>query len=125
MNREYNLELGETRKQAMRIIVTIALIAVTAVIAFPQSGTEDVDQAITDYTQALRLDPNYAEAYNNRGVAYKGKGEYDNRKKIQNYAEMPFILKNKRIGVEATVNGKKGEFVFDTGSTESIGANYL
>jgi tetratricopeptide (TPR) repeat protein len=35
------------------------------------------DRAIADYTQALRLDPNIALAYNNRGMAYAGKGDYD------------------------------------------------
>jgi hypothetical protein len=37
----------------------------------------------------------------------------------RNKVEIPFVLKNSRIGVEATVNGKKGMFLFDTGSTES------
>jgi hypothetical protein len=36
-----------------------------------------------------------------------------------NYVEIPFVLRNKRITVEAIVNGKRGRFVFDTGSTES------
>jgi len=30
----------------------------------------DHDQAIADYTQAIRLDPKYAVAYNNRAYAY-------------------------------------------------------
>jgi tetratricopeptide (TPR) repeat protein len=37
----------------------------------------DYDRAIEEYTQAIRLDPNYAAAYNNRGWAYNGKGDYD------------------------------------------------
>ncbi|MDR0760718.1 MAG: hypothetical protein LBF74_11530, partial [Treponema sp.] len=35
------------------------------------------------------------------------------------YAEIPFTIENKRIVVEAVANGKKGRFVFDTGTTES------
>ena len=35
------------------------------------------------------------------------------------YLEIPFELINHRIIVEAIINGKKGRFVFDTGSTES------
>ena len=35
------------------------------------------DQTITDYTMALKIDPRYAEAYSNRGVAYGRKGQYD------------------------------------------------
>jgi tetratricopeptide (TPR) repeat protein len=35
------------------------------------------DRAIADYTQAIRLDPNFAEAYNARGNAYHHKKDYD------------------------------------------------
>src|SRR5262249_1166922 len=34
---------------------------------------EDYDRAIMDYTEAIRLDPNSASAYNNRGLAYQDK----------------------------------------------------
>ena len=37
----------------------------------------EVDRAIGDYTKAINLKPNYANAYNNRGVAYYGKGDYE------------------------------------------------
>jgi len=30
----------------------------------------NLDQAITDYTRALELNPRFASAYNNRGAAY-------------------------------------------------------
>jgi tetratricopeptide (TPR) repeat protein len=46
------------------------------------AGTEEITarqppeaQAIADYTEAIRLDPKYALAYNNRGNAYEKKGE--------------------------------------------------
>jgi len=35
------------------------------------------DKAISDYTEAIRLNPNYANAYYNRGVAYGNKRDYD------------------------------------------------
>jgi tetratricopeptide (TPR) repeat protein len=35
------------------------------------------DRAIEDYNATLRLDPNYAFAYYNRGIAYYDKGMYD------------------------------------------------
>ena len=35
------------------------------------------DEAIKDYTEAIRLDPNYAWAYNNRGNVYYSKKDYD------------------------------------------------
>jgi len=37
----------------------------------------DLDHAIVDYDQAIRLDPNYAPAFSNRGHAYRHKGNYD------------------------------------------------
>ena len=44
-------------------------------IAYPPQG--DLDRAIADYDQAIRLDPNNASAYNNRGIAGFQKGDYD------------------------------------------------
>jgi Flp pilus assembly protein TadD len=35
------------------------------------------DHAIADYTEAIRLDPKNAVAYNNRGLAYRAKGDND------------------------------------------------
>ncbi len=35
------------------------------------------DRAIDDFNQALKLKPNYAQAYHNRGVAYLAKGDKD------------------------------------------------
>ena len=37
----------------------------------------DTDRALddADYTQAIRLDPQYAEAYHNRGLAYAARGD--------------------------------------------------
>ena len=35
------------------------------------------DQAISDFTKAIEIDPGYAKARNNRGIAYLGKGQYD------------------------------------------------
>jgi len=35
----------------------------------------DDEQAIADYDQAIALQPDYAEAYNNRGIAYGAKGD--------------------------------------------------
>lgn len=38
----------------------------------------DFDNAITDYTNAIELDPEYADAYNHRGIAYLSNGDIDN-----------------------------------------------
>jgi len=38
---------------------------------------DDYDKAIADYTQAIRLDPDYSRPYANRGNAYACKKDYD------------------------------------------------
>lgn len=43
----------------------------------------DLDRKIELYTKAIELNPNDAEAYNNRGCAYDDKGEFD--KAIKDY----------------------------------------
>jgi tetratricopeptide (TPR) repeat protein len=37
----------------------------------------DIDGAISDYDQALRLDPDFARAYNGRGLAKYDEGSLD------------------------------------------------
>src|SRR5262249_49984855 len=37
----------------------------------------DVDRAIADYDAAIRINPKYAFAYGNRGVAWRSKGDLD------------------------------------------------
>lgn len=51
-------------------------------ITFVNRGIEwydkrDYDRAIADYSEAIRLNPQYAGAYANRGNAWKNKGDYD------------------------------------------------
>ena len=36
---------------------------------------KDYDRAIADYDAALSLDPKFQRAYNNRGAAWRGKGD--------------------------------------------------
>ena len=43
-----------------------------------------VEIAVETYSYAIKLQPNFAEAYNNRGIAYKEKGNNFNRA-IQEY----------------------------------------
>jgi tetratricopeptide (TPR) repeat protein len=46
----------------------------------------DLDQAIADYTEAIRRDPQDTTAYYNRGNAYRCKGEFDHA--IADYTEV-------------------------------------
>jgi tetratricopeptide (TPR) repeat protein len=48
-------------------------------------GKDDFNKAIADFTEAIRLKPDCAEAYYCRGIAYAGKGEND--KAEADYAE--------------------------------------
>ena len=41
------------------------------------SGVHQYDRAIADYTVAIELRPDYAEAYNDRGFAYYLKGDFE------------------------------------------------
>jgi len=45
----------------------------------------DVDEQLRFYTEAIRLKPDYAEAYTNRGVARRAKGDVDGA--LQDYTE--------------------------------------
>src|SRR5919202_3517719 len=40
-------------------------------------AAEQYDRAIADLSEAVRLAPDYAEAFNNRGIAHIRKGAYD------------------------------------------------
>ena len=72
------------------VILLIAFIGIAAA-AFAQSreakeyfdqgrlafNAKDYDQAIKEFNVAIRLDSNYADAYNGRGAAYSNKRDYD------------------------------------------------
>jgi len=45
----------------------------------------DIDLAIQEYSQAIKLNGKFASAYNNRGVAYDRKGDYE--RAIQDYEQ--------------------------------------
>jgi len=43
-------------------------------VAYASKGQHD--QAISEFTKALEINPRYAPAYSSRGVAYTAKGQY-------------------------------------------------
>jgi uncharacterized protein (TIGR02145 family) len=90
------------RRHLMRITKTIlALLCLAAAafandaVAYHNKGMEsfnkkDYDQAISDFTQAIRLNPKFAGSYTVRGLSYQMKGQYysdikDYQSALQNY----------------------------------------
>lgn len=55
---------------------------------------KDYDQAIADYTQAIALKADFAEAYNNRGLAYALKGKDQMANAIVDYSQAIQIRSN-------------------------------
>ena len=51
--------------------------APTSIAATLMRARANTTPAIKDYDQAIKLDPDYAGAYNSRGYARSGKGDYD------------------------------------------------
>jgi len=47
------------------------------------------EKAIEDYTEVIRIDPNYADAYTNRGFAYYIRGQYE--KAVQDYDQAVWL----------------------------------
>jgi tetratricopeptide (TPR) repeat protein len=81
---------------AFKILIAVC---VTAVFAFGAGSAAkeafdrglaahkqgNTQEAIAQFTQAIKLDPNYTDAYNNRGNAYYDLDDYD--KAIADYAQ--------------------------------------
>ena len=44
---------------------------------FARASRGNLEEAIADYTEALRLDPRYAAAYQNRSATYRQQGKLD------------------------------------------------
>jgi hypothetical protein len=68
-------------KQPGKTVAPAATIAGEAKAAFARGSAhynkEDYDKAINDYSKAIRLDPDFAMAYNNRGAAYDARKQHD------------------------------------------------
>jgi uncharacterized protein (TIGR02145 family) len=106
----------------MRITTTIlALLCLAAAsfandaVTYHNKGMEsfekkDYDQAISDFTQAIRLNPNSFKAYTMRGLAYQQKGDYD--KAIAEYTQAIRLNPNfgAAYGSRGLVYALKGQY---------------
>ena len=45
-------------------------------MGLPMLTQGNLPQAISDYTKAIEINPNYAEAYNTRGFVYGNQGNF-------------------------------------------------
>ncbi len=75
-----------------------------------EAKQKEYEKSIGHYTQAIQLNPNDADAYNNRGVAYSGKGDFDRAiddfdKTIQLNSDPADAYNNRGVAY-----GKKGDF---------------
>jgi lipoprotein NlpI len=73
-------------------------------------GKGDLDHAIGDYHEAIRLDPSKAMYYNNRAIAYRAKGELD--RAIADY-DLAIRLDPKHVHAyhnRANIHFERGEF---------------
>ena len=70
----------------------------------------NLDGAIESYNKAIKLKPDYAEAYNNRGTAWEGKKEYD--KALKDYDKAIELEPNYAVAYYNRGNtwGEKGEY---------------
>ena len=71
-------------------LALFALFSATPIPAMPEPTAEasykwgtartekgDLDGALTDYDEAIRLDPDSIDAYHNRGIAHMNQGAYE------------------------------------------------
>jgi hypothetical protein len=77
------------RNDLKEVLRCAVLAAMTADTAFAQNGTGGVDQDIATYTEEIRLNPNNASAYTNRGNACNEKGVSQRKLELPEGAGFP------------------------------------
>ena len=96
----------------MMVISTIIISLLFSSASAQQKQSESYDRAISDYNKALEINPRYAKAYCNRGIAYYFKEEYEKSwkdvKKAQSlgYQIHPEFLDQLRKAREGKIEGE-------------------
>jgi tetratricopeptide (TPR) repeat protein len=86
--------LNHNREEALRLARTLHekypgdIIGIQVLAAF-ETDQGHVDKAVELYKEILKVDPNYAAAYNNIGYAYGYRGDYE--KAIENFQKYQFM----------------------------------
>ena len=88
----------------------------------------DYKGAIADFTKLLEINPQYARAYNERGIAKNGLKDYlgaiaDFTKAIEIKSRDAYIYFDNRAGVKIEIGDYRG-VVFDTTKTIEINPSY-
>jgi hypothetical protein len=86
---------------------------------------KEYDKAINAYTEAIRLDPNYAIAYYNRGLAYSNLGKFD--KAISDYShairvDPNFTLAYVNRGAAYSIQGNRAKANADFATAKRLEA---
>jgi len=73
------MERNQVQEQLSNIREIPIQLSLVGTYSIPQETIrlEEYDRAIADYTEAIRLNPEHADAYYNRGISYKKLGQYD------------------------------------------------
>jgi tetratricopeptide (TPR) repeat protein len=78
---EWNPRSRGWKSVAVGLRETIQTILSQAELALQQGNflmtLRQIDKAIENYSRAIKLNPNYTDAYKNRGIAYREKGKYN------------------------------------------------
>ncbi len=85
-------------------------------IGYQHTLNKEHDSAIEAYTNAIALDPNFVQAYNNRGSAYINKGQYD--RAIEDYSKAIALDPNyaeayNNRGLTYALSGNMGRAISD------------
>ena len=82
------------------------------------AGNRDYERAIADYNEALRLHPDWAEAFSNRGYAYYWKGEAaraiaDYSRAIELRSDYAYAYNNRGVAYMASGDATRAILGFD------------